>query len=195
MKREVMLRWQKIYLFNFFGNKYLSASYLHKFLKIYSYLDDDYLFPEGSFGALLLWLLPSYFSLFSPSSKVPTFFRDDQSHRDQESDHDDRSDGGGRDRNKVSSWGSGGEFIGRFIVNINLGATQAETKAVIFHSSSLFMDPPSTASKNTNSYYCSHHTCWEGMVFFSHGRTVLHSDHLSIIIFDGVESRHFIQGF
>ena len=60
--------------------------------------------------------------------------------------------GGGRDRNKVSSWGSGREFIGRFIVNINLGATQAETKAVIFHSSSLFMDPPSTASKNTNSY-------------------------------------------
>ena len=52
---------------------------------------------------------------------------------------------GGRDRNKVSSWGSGREFIGRFIVNINLGATQAETKAVIFHSSSLFMDP----SKNT----------------------------------------------
>ena len=98
------------------------------------------------------------------------------------------------DRNKVSSWGSGREFIGRFIVNINLGATQAETKAVIFHSSSLFMDPPSTASKNTNSYYYSH-TCWEGMVLFSHGRTVLHSDHLSIIIFDGVESRHFIQGF
>ena len=78
--------------------------------------------------------------------------------------------GGGRNRNKVSSWGSGGEFIGRFIVNINLGATQAETKAVIFHSSSLFMDPPSTASKNTNSYSCSH-TCWEGMVLFSHGGT------------------------
>ena len=75
--------------------------------------------------------------------------------------------GGGRDWNKVSSWGSGRKFIGRFIVNINLGATQAETKAVIFHSSSLFMDPPSTASKNTNSYYCSHHTCWEGMVLNS----------------------------
>ena len=58
------------------------------------------------------------------------------------------------DRNKVSSWGSGREFIGRFIVNINLGATQAETKAVIFHSSSLFMDPPSTPpSKNRKSYY------------------------------------------
>ena len=45
------------------------------------------------------------------------------------------------DRNKVSSWGSGREFIGRFIVNINLGSTEAETKAVIFHSSPLFMDP------------------------------------------------------
>ena len=47
----------------------------------------------------------------------------------------------GGDRNKVSSWGSGREFIGRFIVNINLGSTEAETKAVIFHSSSLFMGP------------------------------------------------------
>ena len=51
--------------------------WIYKFLKIYSYLDDDYLFPEGSFDALFLLL-----------------FWDDQSHRDQESDHDDRSDGG-----------------------------------------------------------------------------------------------------
>ena len=57
----------------------------------------------------------------------------------------------GGDRNKVSSWGSGREFIGRFIVNINLGATQAETKAVIFHSSSLFMDPI-LVSKKMNTF-------------------------------------------
>ena len=55
------------------------------------------------------------------------------------------------DRNKVSSWGSGREFIGRFIVNINLGSTEAETKAVIFHSSSLFMDPI-LVSKKMNTF-------------------------------------------
>ena len=55
------------------------------------------------------------------------------------------------DRNKVSSWGSGREFIGRFIVNINLGSTEAETKAVIFHSSSLFMDPL-LVSKKMNTF-------------------------------------------
>ena len=76
------------------------------------------------------------------SSKLPSYSWDHQSQPDHQSDHDDRGDGGREeDRNKVSSWGSGREFIGRFIVNINLGATQAETKAVIFHSSSLFMDP------------------------------------------------------
>ena len=57
----------------------------------------------------------------------------------------------GGDRNKVSSWGSGREFIGRFIVNINLGSTEAETKAVIFHSSSLFMDPI-LVSKKMNTF-------------------------------------------
>ena len=91
------------------------------------------------------------------------------------------------DRNKVSSWGSGREFIGRFIVNINLGATQAETKAVIFHSSSLFMDPsknrlhqillqPHLLSRKTKKF----------QVIFS-GHTILpslllaHSVHMSLI--------------